>query len=94
MRFVVLDSPVEVMRSLIAGGIARCGMLGSDYRLDWFVSVTVWRRLFLSRFAKAKVYQFFGIPIWVRLYTSEGIPLTYLRVWEWIMLRLGRGNRT
>ena len=88
MRFVVLDSPVEVMRSLIAGGIARCGMLGSDYRLDWFVPVTGWRRLFLSRYAKAKVYQFFGIPIWVRLYTSEGLPLTFCRALECLRIRL------
>lgn len=82
-------SPVEEMRPLIAGVIERCGMLGSDYRLDRFVPVTGWRRLFLSRYTKAKVYRLLGIPVWVRLYTSEGLPLAFCRAWEHVRTRLG-----
>lgn len=58
-------------------------------RMRWFVPVTGWRRLFLSRYTKAKVYRLLGIPVWVRLYTSEGLPLTFCRAWEHVRTRLG-----
>ncbi len=67
------------IQQMMAGMIQNCRMTGVDYRLERFVPVQGWRRLFLSRYQCAKVYRFFGIPVWMRLYTPSGRRLT-LRV--------------
>ena len=86
-------SPVDEIRPLIAGVVVRCCMLGADHRLDRFVPSAGRRRLFLSRYAQAKVYRFLGVPIWVKLYTSEGLPLTFSRAFECLRTRLRGGLR-
>ena len=75
------------IRPLLAEIIEKGGMVRVDYRLERFVPVRGWRRLFLSRYAKAKVYHFFGIPIWAKLYTSCGSPMTLRRLWECVIER-------
>lgn len=61
-----------VARQLVGQLIQNCNMTRADYRLERFVPVTGWRRLFLSRYAQAKVYRFLGVPIWVKWYTALG----------------------
>lgn len=74
----------ETVRKMCAGVIQKCGMTKADYRLERFVPVHGWKRLFLTRYAQAKVYRFLGLPIWVSWYTKNGTPLSFRRACECI----------
>ncbi len=71
--YVMKEGPLrDAVVQVVGAVVNQCNMTRVDYRLERFVPVTGWRRLFLSRYAQAKVYRFLGVPIWVKWYTALG----------------------
>lgn len=70
-------SPEETeVRQLVAAVIEKCGMKYADYRLERFFPHEKRGLLVLRRFKQAKLYSLAGIPVWCRIYTKYGNPIT------------------
>lgn len=76
--YVMKEGPLrDAVVQVVGAVVNQCNMTRVDYRLERFVPVTGWRRLFLSRYPCAKVYKLLGIPIWIKWYTYSGRRITW-----------------
>lgn len=61
---------------LVATVIENCGMKYAHYQLERFFTHEHRGLLAVRRFKQVKLYSLAGIPIWFRLYTNYGRPIT------------------
>lgn len=79
--FTVICSPhwtpeKTATSQIIATAIEKCGMKYAHYQLERFFPHEHRGLLAVRRFKQVKLYSLVGIPIWFRLYTNYGKPVT------------------
>lgn len=79
---------------LVVTVIEKCGMKYAHYQLERFFTHEHRGLLTVRRFKQVKLYSLAGIPIWFRLYTNYGRPVTlfllFARIRDFIKRRIFR----
>ena len=79
---------------LVVTVIEKCGMKYAHYQLERFFTHEHRGLLAVRRFKQVKLYSLAGIPIWFRLYTNYGRPVTlfllFARIRDFIKRRIHR----
>ena len=72
----------EVLMREIRGLLSRCSITRAHYSLERFITREQKGVFCIYRFKHAKVFTIAWIPVWLKLYTNYGWPVTLLTVWK------------